>query len=105
MSILGTLVDKQTVSRAGDSGTNVQQISLTTLNHSLPATSPEAAWANLRSVQAIGTQGPRTPQPLILGGNASLLTLGYAIDGISSTLSVPTIMFDVVCQVYHTIIR
>lgn len=105
MSILGTLVEKQTQTRAGDTGTNVQQVVLTTLNHSLPATSPEAAWANLRSVQALGTQGPRTPIPFILGGNASLLTLGFAIDGISSTLSVPTIMFDVVAQVYHSIIR
>lgn len=105
MAILGTLVDKQTVSRAGDSGTNVQQISLTSINHSLPATNAEAAWAYLRSVQAIATQGPRTPQPFILGSNASLLTLAFGLDGISSTLSVPTILFDVVAMVFHSIIR
>lgn len=101
-SILGTLVDKQTVSRAGDAGTTGGNVGLSTLAHSLPATNPEASFVNLRSIQAIAAGAPPVPQPFILGGNASLLTLGYAFN---SGVSAPTIMFDVIATVYHSVIR
>lgn len=101
MSILGTLIDKTTVSRAGDAGTTAVGTGLTTLAHSLPATNPEAVFVNLRSIEAVGPLG-RQVDPFVLGGNASLLTLGYRY---ASQISAPTIMFDVISAVFHTIIR
>jgi hypothetical protein len=101
MAILGTLVDRQTVSRAGDAGTTAVGTGLTTLPHSLPATNPEAVFVNLRSIEAVGPGG-RQVDPFVLGGNASLLTLGYRY---ASQISAPTIMFDVVSTVWHSIVR
>lgn len=101
MSILGVLIDKTTVSRLGDAGTTAQHVGLATLAHSLPATNPEAVFVNLRSVQ--DTAGvAQVPNAFCLGGNASLLTLGY---GYQSGVSAPTIMFDVIAQVFYSPIR
>lgn len=106
MSILGTFVDKQTVSRAGDAGTTNQNVGLTTLAHSLPATNPEGWIVNLRSIQALGNLGGKVPQPFVLGGNASLITQGFSFDcGAGSIVSAPTILFDVYVWTWHSIIR
>lgn len=97
MSILGTFVDKQTVSRAGD---DLSGVTVGTLSHSLPATNPEMFLPILRSTQAQG----HNPGVNVLGvaANASLLTIGYRV---SSTASAPTLMFDVIAAVFHTVIR
>lgn len=101
MAILGTYIDKTTVSRAGDAGTTSQRVSLTTLAHSLPATNPDASFVNLRSIEAVAAAAvPVTP--FVLGANASLLTLGYAFQ---SNVSAPTTMFDVVSCLFHSLIR
>lgn len=98
MSILGALIDKTTVSRAGD---DLSGVTLgATLAHSLPATNPEAVLPIVRSVEEIGAQPPI--QVLGLGGNASLATLGYVT---ASTTSAPTVLFDVYSIVFHSIIR
>lgn len=101
MAILGTLIDKQTVSRAGDAGTTAQHVGLATLAHSLPATNPESVFLQMRSVQDVGGVS-QTPKPFQVGGNASLLTIGYDY---ASGVSAGTIMFDVVAVVYHSVIR
>ena len=101
MSILGTLIDKTTVSRAGDAGTTSQRVGLATLAHSLPATNPETIFINLRSIEAVAAAGVPVV-PFGLGGNASILTLGYAYQ---SNVSAPTTSFDVVAMVFHSVIR
>jgi hypothetical protein len=104
MAILGTLVDRTTVSRAGNAGTTTHRVELTTLAHSLPATNPEAIFVNLRSVEAVAGAQVGTLRPFGLAGNASLATLGYEYGGLS-VISVPTVMFDVISVVYHSVIR
>lgn len=100
MAILGRLIDKQTVSRAGD---DLAGVTLAALNHSLPATNPEMVLPILRSVQAVGGNGSNgLPALLGLGGNASQITVGYAM---ASAVSCPTVMYDVYAAVLHTIIR
>lgn len=101
MPILGTFIDRQTISRVGDAGTTAQNVGLATLAHSLPATNPEAVFINLRSVQGAGGVA-EVPNPIGLGGNASILTIGYAYQ---SGVSAPTIMFDVIAQVFYSTIR
>lgn len=100
MAILGTLIDKQTVSRAGDGLTGV---TLTTLSHSIPATNPDTVIPVLRSVQAVGGNGANA-LPVLLGhgANASLLTVGFAMP---SAVSCATILYDVVAFSFHSIIR
>ncbi len=108
MPILGVLIDKTTVSRAGDAGTTSVNIGLTTLAHSLPATNPEAVFVNMRSIQANVLFGRQVPQPFCLGGNASLLTMGtqYEVPAVAaSAISAPTTMFDVISQVFFSMIR
>ncbi len=108
MSILGTLIDKTTMSRAGDAGTTSVNVGLTTLAHSLPATFPDTTFVNLRSVQAIALFGQQVPQPFALGANASLQTIGYNYQVpvvAASAISAPTIMFDVIAQVFWSAIR
>lgn len=101
MSILGTLIDKQTVSRAGDAGTTSQRVGLATLAHSLPATNPEAVFMCLRSVEGVAGVS-QTPKLIGLGGNASILTIGYEYQ---SGVSAGTILFDVIAAVFHSVIR
>lgn len=100
MSILGVLVDLQTISIAGSAADGVQ---VSHLNHSLPATNPEFAIMALLSVEAVGANGP-TDLPVLFspGGNASFLTFGYAI---SSSPSVPTLAFEAAAIVFHSLIR
>ena len=102
MPILGTFIDRTTVSRAGDAGTTAHNVGLPTLAHSLPATNPEAVFVNLRSVEATALGATPILRPFGLGGNASLTTIGYEY---VSGVSVPTLMFDVVAVVFHSIIR
>ena len=101
MAILGTFIDKQTVSRAGDAGTTGGNVGFITLSHSLPATNPEQVSVNLRSIQSgLGTNVP--VQAFGLGGNASILTIGYFYQ---SGVSAPTMMFDVFARVFYSTIR
>lgn len=97
MAILGTLVDKQTVSRAGD---DLSGLTTGTLSHSLPATNPEMFLPVIRSIQAQG-HNPHIAV-LAVAANASLLSVGYRV---SSTASCPTVMYDVFAAVFHTMIR
>lgn len=99
MAILGTFIDRQTVSRVSDGLS--QTVALATLNHSLPATNPEMVLPILRSVEAANVI-QAVPAVIGLGGNASILTIGYAI---GSAASCPTISFDVVAQVFYSTIR
>lgn len=103
MAILtgGTLVDRSTISRAGDAGTTSQRVELTTRAHSLPATNPEFQIVNLRSVEGVAGYS-QTPKPFALGGNASLATTGFEY---ASGVSAGTIMFDLVNVVVHSIVR
>ena len=101
MGILGTLIDKTLVSRAGDAGTTSQRVGVTSLAHSLPATNPESVFVNLRSVEGVGAYS-QTPKPFGLGGNASLATIGFEF---ASGVSAGTIMFEVLSVVYHSVIR
>lgn len=101
MAILGYLIDRHTVSRAGDAGTTAQHVQLSSIAHSLPATNPEAVFVGLRSVQDLGGAA-QLPIPFGLGGNASLTTIGY---NYHSAVSAPTIMFDVHALVWHTLIK
>lgn len=97
MAIFGTFWDRQLGTRAGD---GVSGIALTTMAHSLPATNAEIFIPVMRSQQGIGVQSAVTL--LGLRGNASLNTIGFAI---SSSASTPTVEFEGVSAVLHTIIR
>lgn len=103
MAILGTYIDKQTITRAGTSGTTAAgaHVVLTTLAHSLPATNPEAVFVAIRSIDGGVDSGVVTP--FVLGGNASLLTLGYR--AAVSSASLPAIMSDIFAMTFHSIIR
>lgn len=98
MAILGTLIDVQTVSRAGDSTVGAYY---TTLAHSLPATSPDWVGSSLRSVEALTSRG--APAILNLAGNASILTIGYINPNLGG--SFPTLSFDVAAFKFHSAIR
>ena len=97
MAILGTLIDKQTISRAGDA---LSGVTVGTLSHSIPATNPEMFLPILRSSQEQG----HIPaiQPMGLGGNASILTIGFRV---GSTASCPTILYDAFAVVFYSTIR
>lgn len=97
MAILGHLIDKTTVSRAGNASWGTQYFSLA---HSLPATNPELVLCVLRSAQEVGAAAGVSL--LGLGGNASLAT--YGIYGASAASS-PTLLFDVYSWVFYSTIR
>lgn len=100
MAILGRYWDKQVASRVGD---NLSGVTTGTLAHSLPATNPELFLPIFNSIAAVGGNNvPGTPQLLAVGGNASILTIGF-IGG--SAPSFPTIAFTVHAAVIHTYIR
>lgn len=99
MAILGTYVDRTTVSRAGDA---LAGVTLATLSHSLPATNPEMVLPILRSVEDLA--GSQAPISLLgLGGNASIATIGYAAASVAA--SCPTVMFNVYSTVFYSLIR
>lgn len=102
MAILGTLIDRTLYSRAGDDlGSGGHALTMSTLAHSLPATNPESVYMNLRSVQGgLGANG--SIQLFSPGGNASILTVGYAA---ASQVSAPTVFVECVAIVYHSVIR
>lgn len=99
MAILGTYVDRTTVSRAGDA---LRGVTMATLSHSLPATNPEMVLPILRSMQVLAS-GRNQVSLLGLGGNASIATIGYASGG--GAASCPVVMFDVFSTVFYTLIR
>jgi len=100
MSILGTLIDKTTISRAGD---DLKGVTVATLAHSLPHTNPEIGIAAVKSIAAMGANGSNgLPAVFVLGGNASIATLGYAM---ASCVSCPTVCADIVLIVPHSTIR
>lgn len=95
--LLGTFIDKTTRSRAGD---DFKGVSLgLTQSHSL-GTTPDTVMAVLRSVQEVGAQAPL--QVLGLGGNASILTFGFAG---ASAASAPTILYDLYAIYWMSMIR
>ena len=102
MAILGTFIDKQTISRAGDALGSVGAggVTTTTLNHSLPATTPELFLPVLKSMQAVSIG--QHVLPLAVGANQSLLTIGFHSN---STASTPTILLDVFAAVFYSMIR
>jgi hypothetical protein len=105
MAILGTLIDRTTVSRAVDAGTTVQNVGVTSLAHSLPATNPEAVFINVRSVEAINSTRAVFVRPFGMGGNASLTTFGYEFSPGLTGASCGVVLFDVIAVVFHSIIR
>jgi hypothetical protein len=106
VAILGKYIDIHTTSRAGDAlGSLNQMVTLTTTPHSLPATSANAIFMNLRSSQDLASPRATALQLLGLGGNASLNTIGFVAAGGATAASAPTVMFDVVSVVFHSIIR
>lgn len=101
MAVLGTFIDKTTISRAGDAGTTGGQVALTTSPHSL-GTTPDEVFVCLRSVQGIAAGAPPLPAAFALGGNSSLNTYGYYYN---SGVSAPTMMFDLVAFYFFSMIR
>lgn len=100
MAIFGTLWDRQSGSRAGD---DLIGVTLSTAAHSLPATNPEIMIPVTRSIAELAATALRKGITLFgLRGNASLNTVGFhAITGQST----PTVDFEVVSAVLHTVIR
>jgi hypothetical protein len=95
MSILGTLIDKTTISRAGD---DLKGVTAATLAHSLPHTNPEIGLAAVRSIEELGGDGARgLPAVFVVGGNASI--------AMASGVSCPTISANIVLIVPHSVIR
>lgn len=103
MSILGNLVDIRTASRVGD---DLAGLTLATFAHSLPATNPEVVIPVLRSIEDTAEDGGMLCNPAVfgLGGNASILTVGYHAGSVSA-VSFGTIMFDLLAIVFHSAIR
>lgn len=75
-------------------------IVLTTLSHSLPATTPDLFLPVLRSVQAIGAGAG--VGLLAVSANQSLLSLGFYF---SSSASTPTVFLDAHAITYWSAIR
>lgn len=96
MAILGKLIERQLVSRAGD---DLSGVTLATLAHSLE-TNPETVLVQHRSIQEVGHQP--NPQLLGVGGNASIATIGYAVP---STASCPTVYFEALAIYWHSTVR
>ena len=100
MPIIGTLWDRTLSTRAGD---DLIGVTLTTLAHSLPATSPEVFIPVTRSIAELAATALRKGITVFgLRGNSSLNTVGFhAITGQST----PTVEFEGVSAVLHTVIR
>lgn len=100
MAILGTLIDKKTISRVGD---DLKGVTTATTAHSLPATNPEILLPVVRSYAEMAGNGTNgLPAVFALGGNASISTVGYAM---ASCVSCPTVMYDLVAMVFHSVIE
>ena len=98
--ILGTLVDLQTIAIEAS---EVDGVSVSRLNHSLPATNPELVVLAMVSVEANNVAGILgTPVLFSPGGNASFVTFGYAV---MSTPTVTTFAFEAASIVFHSLIR
>jgi hypothetical protein len=99
MAILGTLMDVTTVSWVADAVTGAV---VTRYAHSLPATNPEVVIPVIRSIEAVGGGTARAPTFFGLGGNASFQTVGRYT---ASNVTVPTVMFDILAIVFHSVVR
>lgn len=99
MAILGRFVDRYTASRAGDA---LKGVTVITAPHSLPATNAEVMIPIIKSVQELAVGIPLFV-PLCVGSNASISSIGWA--STNSTPSMPTIYFDIVSIVFHSIVR
>ena len=100
MSILGTLIDRHTVSRAGD---DLAGVTVSTYAHSLSATCGELQVAALRSIAELTGAGLAAIDVFVVGSNASLSSVGFA--GRQSNASTPTVMADIIQMVAHSVIR
>ena len=101
MSILGTLIDRHTVSRGGDL---LKGVTVASYAHSLPATQGEVGFAAIRSIEELGSgSGSGQLDIFVVGSNASLSSVGYR--GAFSNASTPAIMADIVQIVFHSTIR
>lgn len=98
MAIFGSLWDRTLQTRAAD---GLRGVTLTTVPHSLPATNPEILVPVLRSVQEFAY--PVNVGLLGLRGNASLNTVGFA--PAPSAATCPTVEYEVISAVLHTIIK
>ena len=100
MAIFGTLWDRSISSRAGD---DLIGVTLSTAPHSLPATNPEVMIPVTRSIAELAATAMRKGITVFgQRGNASLNTVGFhAITGQST----PTVEFEVISAVLHTMIR
>lgn len=100
MAILGTLIDKTTISRAGDA---LKGVTTATVAHSLPATNPQILLPNVISYAEMAGNGTNGFVRVFgLGGNASLATVGYAM---ASCVSAPTVCYDLYAIVFHSLIK
>ena len=99
MAILGKLVDRYTASRAGD---DLHGVTVVTAPHSLPATNAEVMIPVVRSVQELAVGVPLFV-PLAVGSNASLSSIGWAAT--NSTASMPTIYYNIISVVFHSVVR
>ena len=99
MAILGKLVDRYTASRAGDA---LKGVTVVTAPHSLPATNAEVMIPVIKSIEE-NLAGIPVFIPLAVGSNASLSSIGWA--STNSTASMPTIYYDIISVVFHSIVR
>lgn len=101
MAILGTWVDKHSVTRGGDANKGVTH---GTAAHSLPATNAEFIWAAVRSLEGLGTgSGQGQLDVWVTGSNASLST--WSVRGAFSNASTPAAAFDIYSVVWHSLVR
>ena len=99
MAILGRFVDRYTASRVGDA---LGGVTVVTAPHSLPATNAEVIIPVIRSVEQ-NLVGVALFVPLAVGSNASISSIGWA--STASTASMPTIYYDIISVVFHSVIR
>lgn len=96
MAIIGNLWDRTLSTRAGDA---LSGVTLTTLAHSLPATNPHIFIVAMRSIEGVGVNSALVM--FGLRGNASLNTVGFRT---SSAASAPTVEYEGIAAVLHSII-
>lgn len=89
MAIIRTWIDRL-------EGRTLTGVTLTTAPHSLPATSPQAMFAQLRSSITATAPGDL----LLVGGNASILTIG--LNAASVSLGSNMDFFDVFSFIFWT---
>lgn len=104
MAILGSLVESVLISHAG-AGRASAGINLITLSHSLPATNPEIVETHLVSLENVTAgDGATNHIPFGVGGNASILTVGWQ-SGHNSSISIGITTARVIARVYYSTVR